>query len=509
MKKRILVFSLALILALSSLVSCNSGNEGDTSATEPKATEPQATEAPTQAPENTLKEIKIGGTDISEYTVVIPEEATEHEILTANLLVEWIKEKSSAELKVVYDLEVQRPNEILIGNTNRAESQDAISQDLSSTNGFNVVLGEGYLAIAAESANGYLCARNSFIKILETNNYEITKSFSDQELSYDFIKTISVGSVEFATTNAGLKFYKCTTAQETHWASVFPSVAERARNTNGVRLDFETDSSSLYIEATNGNCVLLVNGQECGVQDHTFFYKIKESCDDEINRITVILPHIDNTTWALSKVCLDAGATVTPHEFDLNMLFLGDSITQGYNNHENEARTYTFYTSQYFNASSVVQGNGGARFDTTYIDPDLAFVPDVIIVAYGTNDWSAYRTKTEAEVKAKVDDYFTRLRAVYPDTPVIAITPIYRYGNTSSYNISLDKMRAIIEDVCADHNVDTVDGLYMVPYGDSSDRYNFFADDVHPNEDGFMLFGENLCWLIEDKINAIIESKKQ
>lgn len=76
-----------------------------------------------EAPKEENKpEFSLCGKDISQYRVVIPEEATVYEEYTAKLLCREIKEVSKKSLKTVTDREKPTECEILIGATSRAES---------------------------------------------------------------------------------------------------------------------------------------------------------------------------------------------------------------------------------------------------------------------------------------------------------------------------------------------------------------------------------------------------
>ena len=75
------------------------------------------------------------------------------------------------------------------------------------------------------------------------------------------------------------------------------------------------------------------------------------------------------------------------------MLFIGDSITQGWNSYY-DTLSYAWRVSLYFNANSIINGIGGAFYEPQTFDvPD--FDPDTVIVALGTNDFSKFKTTDE------------------------------------------------------------------------------------------------------------------
>ncbi|MBQ2729490.1 MAG: alkaline phosphatase [Clostridia bacterium] len=64
----------------------------------------------------------VSGISIAEYTVVYPENATVYEIYAAEILCDWISDNCGYELECVTDSADEVEYEILIGATNRAES---------------------------------------------------------------------------------------------------------------------------------------------------------------------------------------------------------------------------------------------------------------------------------------------------------------------------------------------------------------------------------------------------
>jgi hypothetical protein len=72
-----------------------------------------------------ISEINISGIDIRNYSIVVPEEADVFTVYAAELLQDYIDDKSEIELPIVTDATPESTFEILIGATNRAESQRA------------------------------------------------------------------------------------------------------------------------------------------------------------------------------------------------------------------------------------------------------------------------------------------------------------------------------------------------------------------------------------------------
>jgi hypothetical protein len=122
-------------------------------------------------------------------------------------------------------------------------------------------------------------------------------------------------------------------------------------------------------------------------------------------------------------------------------------------------------------------------------------IPDIVTVAYGTNDWS---TNSYEEFCFNLNAFFERLYENFEYSKIIVITPIWRdvTRNKPFIGITLDELRAQIKKVALSYNnVTVIDGDNLVPPIPSlfSDEY------LHPNDDGFDYYSKNL-------INEVIKS---
>lgn len=119
---------------------------------------------------------------IEGYTVVYPEEATVYEIYAAEILCDWVYDNCGVELLMVTDAAAETDKEILIGNTNRAESATGASfennQYLLCSNGEKLVLqGKDYMIGGAVGELTYYHMNGSDI---------IFESISTENTVYDY-----------------------------------------------------------------------------------------------------------------------------------------------------------------------------------------------------------------------------------------------------------------------------------------------------------------------------------
>ena len=109
------------------------------------------------------------------------------------------------------------------------------------------------------------------------------------------------------------------------------------------------------------------------------------------------------------------------------------------------------------------------------------------MVAYGTNDWSKY---TKEIVKGNCEGFYKALRYNYPDTPILAFTPIWRKDgcNYREFGLFHEIGELIGETVKLYENITVISGCDFVPK-----KEEFFADRrLHPNDAGFECFFHNL-----------------
>jgi hypothetical protein len=203
-------------------------------------------------------------------------------------------------------------------------------------------------------------------------------------------------------------------------------------------------------------------------------------------RVTVFLPHT-------AKVCLAAielqdGTRMDPASLPPGpILCLGDSITQGMDAYS-PSNSYPVLLSRARNAQLLNQGLGGYYFDPAGIPNLPGFQPELITVAFGTNDWG--RVGSMDELAGNSRDFLERLAGLYPSSMIRVITPIWRADrNVPRPSGSFEQLHRAIGSACPRHqDIRVIDGSKLVPH-----RAQYFRDrKVHPNDRGFSLFAKNL-----------------
>ena len=323
---------------------------------------------------------------------------------------------------------------------------------------------------------------------------------------FDTVKSIAKGAVSVCKTDGGIRFSRFTKKQENAYTSK-EALRIRCACPSGVCFDFYTNSKSVKIGYKVLNFArnwlyfdLFIDGifsksegceplQNEGEVEFSF-----DVYDEKSHRITIYLPHL--CELEITGFELDGSAEIkSVPAYDKSILFMGDSITQGM-----DARypsfAYPVQVCMDLNANLLNQGVGGYVFDSDAIDENLNYNPDMIFVAYGTNDWQKYETKEE--FLNKVTQFFKKLTEVYDKNKIHVLTPIWRYDINEEKSMgSFFELTDIIKNVCKEYGISKIiNGLDL-----TSHDTRFFGSqrNPHPNDLGFTHYAKNLLKVIKNE----------
>ena len=302
-------------------------------------------------------------------------------------------------------------------------------------------------------------------------------------LTLDQIKSVTVGALRIYEDEQGIRFQKCTEKQVAAWYARARILGERAETTTGVRLDFHTDSKTVVVEAgSDDKYEVHINDLPryrllCSEGEKTTF-----DLGEGEKRVTLVLP--SHKAGVIRSVELEDGASLAPHTYARRILFIGDSITQGWNS-DYDSLSYAWQVTKFFDAESVIQGVGGGYFHESTVDT-IDFDADTVVIAYGTNDYSHY--KTLEDLRTQADRFFAGIGAQFAGKKRLAVTPIYREDmNKDKAMGSFAQCRATVAEMAEKHGFTVVDGLTLVPHS-----MDFMADALHPNAMGFAQYALHL-----------------
>jgi len=190
----------------------------------------------------------------------------------------------------------------------------------------------------------------------------------------------------------------------------------------------------------------------------------------------------------LTAVLLEDDAETSPiPESKTKYLSIGDSITQGMDA-AGPASAYVIQLARLMDAELLNLGVGGHIFDLDAMDDDLPYTPDIVTVAYGTNDWT--REFTRGQIADTTTQYLSRLlNTVAKSAKVYVLTPLWRAigEEVKPGGTLLEFSEAIATAASEVKGITVIDGTRLVPH-----RMDIMPDGTHPNDEGFLHYALNL-----------------
>ena len=324
------------------------------------------------------------------------------------------------------------------------------------------------------------------------------------KLSLDQIRSMTHGALSVTEENGIFTFHRFTDYQ----ADLYETINDfrvKVPATSGVRLEFVTDASKFSfdykINIASSRRFYYFDVFVDGIMMQHFGH---EGLAEAASTITVKLPEGNHKVAVyfpclakarITNVELEGGDVLQPVEKSCRLLCFGDSITQGYDA-KYSSQTYANLLADKMNATMIDLGIGGEVFRPELIDPDMDFDPDVITVAYGTNDWSG---RTRFDMERNANEFYAKLRATYPKAKIFAITPIWRADDDRITKVGTfcEGVQIVIDAASAQKDIVIVDGAKMIPHLPEvcSDKY------LHPNDYGFKFYANALYAAIKPHLD--------
>lgn len=328
------------------------------------------------------------------------------------------------------------------------------------------------------------------------------------KLNIEQIREITRGAVRIAEEQDGVHFYRFTKGQEELYRNVSNDFFVKSQATAGIRIEFLTDSKTLeiktkispgssrtyfafdvFINGTLHGC--LANFNEEDVAENYIAVEYEQgnfsktfSLGEGEKTVSIYFPW--SVAVVIEELNLDDGAFARPTRKRKKLLVYGDSITQGYDALRPSHR-YASRIADAFGLEEVNKAIGGEVHRAALAEKKDDFIPDCIVVAYGTNDWSKC---PKADVKANCEGFYKALCHHYPDTPILTIAPIWRKDGQDyrEFGTFYEMEELIRETVKPYENITVISGYDFVP---KEEKY--FADKrLHPNDVGFEYYFHNL-----------------
>jgi len=331
------------------------------------------------------------------------------------------------------------------------------------------------------------------------------------KLTLEDVKKITAGALDITEDEGLFTFRRFEAKAMEHYAGASTGFCLKSKASSSIRLDFMTNSDRFdtdfsvnygssrtyyYFDVCVDGIIRKHLGEEVAwIKKGHISLKVSDYVpqDGGEHRITLWLPNLASAQ--LSNIEIDDGATLRPIEYKKKFLCFGDSITQGYDA-AFASKSYVNRLTSHFEAYTVNQAIGGERFVPDILLEDTAYKPDVVTVAYGTNDWSG---TTKEVFHPKCEAFFEKAGKIYADAQKFAILPIWRADSKSGkqkYEGSLDEACAFIAETASKNGFHIIDARPFLPQCSE-----FFWDGrLHPNDLGFAEYAAGLIAEMEKYI---------
>lgn len=310
------------------------------------------------------------------------------------------------------------------------------------------------------------------------------------KLTNEQLKEIYFGAYSFSEVDDGyLMAHQYSKAQEDYFEKTFDFWFERCTASTAKTIEFTTkatqisfDYKMLWVGSEDSFelCIDNLITDIVYVKDIEREGTIKFNLPDGEKNVIIYLP---------------ADALVVIKNFEINesfkpaikgekVLWLGDSITQGYGPLRS-SQTYVSVANRLLNYDIINQGIGGYIYDPKVLVKMEGYRPDKIIVALGTNQYGT-------ESMTDIEEYYQIITKLYKNIPILAITPLWRGDNIEGIP-TLIKFCDRLKDIINKYDIVTmIEGWKLVPH-----LSEYYLDNLHPNQLGAEVYARNLVREIE------------
>ena len=327
------------------------------------------------------------------------------------------------------------------------------------------------------------------------------------KLTYQQLCDITQGTAYISEEDCRAVFHRFTTEQEELYHRTNQSFYRKALAPAGVILQFRTDSCFITLKGETSSAStrtyysidILEDGVPAGHVDNFSQMMLSEDytkCNYPLGKFSKTIPLKSGMKtiticmpWSvqvmLEELSLSNGSAIIPDRPQKKLLLFGDSITQGYDALRPMNR-YAFQLARALNATEYNKAIGGEVFFPALAHTREDWTPDLILVAYGTNDWSKLG-RDMFQANARI--FLRALRNQYVGAKLLVMQPIWRKDRDLQREYgSFDLMRQDLAQICSELGLQTIDCYSFVPMDEA-----YFADlRLHPNDKGFASYSSQL-----------------
>ncbi|MCI5744723.1 MAG: SGNH/GDSL hydrolase family protein [Erysipelotrichaceae bacterium] len=229
---------------------------------------------------------------------------------------------------------------------------------------------------------------------------------------------------------------------------------------------------------------------------------IVDDSNNKVNRITLIFP--TGFCVAIKSIKIDDNASLKPVKKDEEVIFLGDSITEG-SECFNPAMTYFSKVTLHYNFIGYDFAVSGRTFNDYNLLGTYNINPKYVFLANGTNSFAMGKQEKEIafnELEKNMTVVIKAIHNYFPKAKIIAILPIWRSDENGEKFSLLDISKKMIEIYQRYDDIHIIDAHDYIPFDASYFSNATLA--LHPNSKGHEIYGNKLI----NDLKTIIDKPK-
>ena len=303
------------------------------------------------------------------------------------------------------------------------------------------------------------------------------------------LEAVTRGAAYITEEDGWFFFHRYTAEQEAHGLEIRGgSYHKQMLSGAGIRLAFYTDAPSISFRwrmEPNGNSRpygfgdIRVNDVlvgHFGGREEAMAGDASVTLPGTRCLVEIYLPYTKHAYLAN----ITADGEITPHHREKVMISYGDSITHGYDA-QYPSLAYAPLLAKLCGADSYNKAIGGDVFDARMLEPDEPVSPDIVTVAFGTNDWTR---KSRETLLADATAYLQALSTRFPAAKIFALSPIWRadHARETAFGAPTSAVYDVIREAAAGlANVHVINCWHFI----GQDAGMFGDGSLHPNDLGF------------------------
>ncbi len=323
------------------------------------------------------------------------------------------------------------------------------------------------------------------------------------------IKKITFGAERIIENENGFNFYRFNEKEQevyqTDMYSRFPSYYQKTLATSGIRFDFHTDAEVISFDYEAKKVTSLTDCYFDLYCDKDLYASIgfnneENSTTGELTvklpygtkRVTLYFPN--SFSVSVKNIQLKNASIIKPASFNKKILVYGDSITQGFSA-INPSMCYVSRLAFDLDFDYINKGVGGAVFEERLSDAATDSEPQIITIAYGTNDWNA---TSRIRFENNCESFIKNISNKFKNSKIFIITPLWRLDYEKEKEFGKfeevgEYIKAITETL---DNVSIIEGWNILTHSES-----FFSDRIlHPSDVGHVIMSKRILEHIRKEI---------